>query len=282
MRPIITTSAGKHKKKSLVQKVQDHFFIATFELLYLVVSFYEFLKLSYHLLHLRWLNLTFRSKRTPELVSKDVSSLPKIPRHIAAILQLKEDKVGGGLDGLLEESAQLAAWCMGAGIPALTIYERHGVLKALDPQEFQRRISKKLESFYGSAPLPTINVKVPPVPSNAPPLEDADLAITLIAEEDGRQALVDLTRTLGNLALMKKINPNDITISSIDTEMKHIVVGEPDLVIVFGPSLDLQGFPPWQMRLSEIFYLPDNNEVSYPIFLKGLEKYAGCKINVGR
>lgn len=30
------------------------------------------------------------------------------------------------------------------------------------------------------------------------------------------------------------------------------IVSEPDLVIIFGPKLDLDGFPPWHVRLSEI------------------------------
>ena len=30
---------------------------------------------------------------------------------------------------------------------------------------------------------------------------------------------------------------------------------EPDLLILFAPRVDLQGFPPWQIRLTEILYL---------------------------
>jgi undecaprenyl pyrophosphate synthase len=30
---------------------------------------------------------------------------------------------------------------------------------------------------------------------------------------------------------------------------------EPDLLILFSPRVDLQGFPPWQIRLTEILYL---------------------------
>lgn len=282
----IAVNTGSEKAKnnlSLVSKAQLLVFQTALDALYLGLSVYSLALLIFHRLQILWLKIGQNNNPKPQLINKDISSLPKIPRHVASLLNLKENQKGGGLDTLLEQVGELASWCSGAGIPALTIYERQGVLKALDPKEFQRRISKKLDHYYGDTPSPSIRVKIPPLTSNdAPPTEEAALTITLIAEEDGRQSLVDLTRTLGDLALQKKISPKDITIASIDAELKHITVDEPDLLIVFGPELDLQGFPPWQMRLSEIFHLPDNNEVSYPVFLKGLEKYAGCKINVGR
>ena len=33
---------------------------------------------------------------------------------------------------------------------------------------------------------------------------------------------------------------------------------EPDLLILFSPRVDLQGFPPWQIRVTEILYSPPN------------------------
>lgn len=273
------------KKSSLVEWIHFQMFHAALELLYFILRTYTFAKYLYHRAQIMWFSLNFRKNRTPQLISQDVSSLPKIPRHVAAILKLKQNKKGAGLDRLLDQTGDLASWCIGAGISALTIYERNGVLKALDPKDFQQRISKKLEKVFGASELPRIIVKLPHMKINesSSVSEEFDLVITLISEEDGRKSLVDLTRSLGDLALLKKINARDITIASIDTELKHLIVDEPDLVILFGPKIDLDGFPPWQMRLSEIFHLPDNNDqVSYPVFLKSLERYAGCKINVGR
>lgn len=285
MRPAPSTSKGQVHIKgyaSLAYKAQDSLFLLALTISYTLMAIYRVVLLYFHRAQFTWNKISYHQNRAPDLIGKDVASLPKIPRHVAAILKLDENKNGGGLTGLLDQTSALAAWCMGAEIPCLTIYERHGVLKALDPEEFKRRISKKLQPYFGTTALPSMSVKIPPVTAPFAPAEIADLAITLISEEDGRQSLVDLTRTLSSLALLKKIDPKDITIESIDTELKQTGADEPDLVIVFGPTLDLDGFPPWQMRLSEIFHLADNTEVSYPVFLQGLESYAGCKINVGR
>jgi len=36
----------------------------------------------------------------------------------------------------------------------------------------------------------------------------------------------------------------------------EMLMTEPDLLILFSPRVDFQGFPPWQIRLTEILYLP--------------------------
>jgi dehydrodolichyl diphosphate syntase complex subunit NUS1 len=65
-------------------------------------------------------------------------------------------------------------------------------------------------------------------------------------------------------------------------EMRSLVSEEPDLLVLFTPHVQLQGFPPWQIRLTEIYHYPMNDEVSYVVFYKALESFANCKINVGR
>jgi dehydrodolichyl diphosphate syntase complex subunit NUS1 len=38
----------------------------------------------------------------------------------------------------------------------------------------------------------------------------------------------------------------------IDAQLSDHVSGEPDLLILFSPTVKLQGYPPWQLRLTEI------------------------------
>lgn len=49
-----------------------------------------------------------------------------------------------------------------------------------------------------------------------------------------------------------KIAPSDISPELIDAEITESVMGEPDLLILFGPRVVLKGYPPWQVRLTEI------------------------------
>jgi len=108
------------------------------------------------------------------------------------------------------------------------------------------------------------------------------LEILLISEEDGRESLVDLTRTLCEMAQRGKISVHDVTQDLIDAEVSGTLMTEPDLIIMFGSSTCLKGYPPWQVRLTEIFHVQDNNEVDYQVFLRGLYKYAKAEMRFGR
>ena len=69
---------------------------------------------------------------------------------------------------------------------------------------------------------------------------------------------------------------------------------EPDLLILFSPRVDLQGFPPWQIRLTEILYslsqlssvnhshLPDNTNFGYSVFIRALQMYDRAEMRLGR
>ena len=78
------------------------------------------------------------------------------------------------------------------------------------------------------------------------------LSITLLSASDGRHTLVDLTKTLTEMSQKHKLAPEDISTELIDAEISESVMQEPDLLILFGDSVVLQGYPPWQIRLSEI------------------------------
>jgi dehydrodolichyl diphosphate syntase complex subunit NUS1 len=79
-----------------------------------------------------------------------------------------------------------------------------------------------------------------------------------------------------------KISSSDISIDLIDAEISASVMGEPELLILFGPSVELSGYPPWQLRLTEIFHVQDNHGVGYQVFLRGLYNYANTQMRFGR
>ena len=64
--------------------------------------------------------------------------------------------------------------------------------------------------------------------------------------------MVDLTKTLAEMSQRGKISPADVSLDLIDLELTENVMSEPDLLIVFAPYVELQGYPPWQIRLTEI------------------------------
>lgn len=119
-----------------------------------------------------------------------------------------------------------------------------------------------------------------PVSDSTPSL--GQLSILIISEEDGQDSIVDLTKTLTEMCQRGKISADDINIELLDAELSESVMGEPELLILFGPTVELDGYPPWQIRLTEIYNVQDNNGVGYQIFLRALYNYAQAQMRFGR
>ena len=84
------------------------------------------------------------------------------------------------------------------------------------------------------------------------------------------------------MAQRRKLAAEDITLDLIDAEITESVMGEPDLLISFASYIELQGYPPWQIRLTEIFHAPDNSGVGYQVFLRALHSFAKAQMRFGR
>jgi dehydrodolichyl diphosphate syntase complex subunit NUS1 len=89
-------------------------------------------------------------------------------------------------------------------------------------------------------------------PSNDPKDERQHLTLLLLSAEDGRDTMIDLTKTLSDMAQNGTLQPDQINPSLIDAELCDAVSTEPDLLILFSPTVTLKGYPPWQLRLTEI------------------------------
>ncbi|KAI9694684.1 MAG: hypothetical protein M1822_000300 [Bathelium mastoideum] len=180
---------------------------------------------------------------------------------------------GGAFERLLHDVCEICAWTACAGIPVLTVYERTGILKE-SLSGTHSAITEALRAYYGPA-APSISLRAPHLQSISPPPEpqpsssisttttttaaDAGagagagrLEVTLISQEDGRATLVDLTKTFAEMAQARKLGPEHVTGELIDQELRDLTFAEPDLLVLFGPRVRLHGFPPWQLRLTEI------------------------------
>lgn len=166
-----------------------------------------------------------------------------------------------------------------------------GLLKS-SLTHLHRRIETSLTSYYGaSSPnKPTFTLRAPNIPSYSPPTSPTvngrkrpHLTILLLDASDGRGTLVDLTKTLTDMSQSGKLQPSDISQELIDAEISESVMAEPDLLLLFGDKAVLEGYPPWQVRLTEIFALRDwTGGVGYHVFLRGLRKFGGAEMRFGR
>ncbi|KAJ9191454.1 hypothetical protein DTO166G4_6612 [Paecilomyces variotii] len=306
-------SGRKQKPTPIRNFVKSQLHLLLYTLIHICFSIYVRLTQSYRAVVDRILAILYYHHHTPELIQKDVKGLNRLPEHLSVVLSLRKQE--DALEGLMDEVAELAAWSACAGIPTLSIYEKSGILKSYIPVLHQV-VTSKLASYYGPpSHQPTLLVFAPHHPvyrlSDVERSENkhnpATLTILLLSAPDGRETLVDLTKTLTEMAQNGKLSPDDISTELIDAEISEItsqptqngddgllptpiISPEPDLLLIFGPYVKLDGYPPWQIRLTEIFCTGDRSSsitggrdaVEYQGFLRGLCRYARAQMRFGR
>ncbi|KAI9792896.1 MAG: hypothetical protein M1835_007575 [Candelina submexicana] len=312
--PTSPNRASTRRRKSLRDFLKTQLHILVFVIIHALFSIYIRLRQAYHAVIDRILAILYYHHRTPELIRKDVKALSRLPQHLSIILEVKDEVKGGqSLKGLMDQLSEVSAWCICVGIPFLSVYERSGILKSYIPKT-HRRISKRLYSYFGRN-RPTLQMRAPHMPSfldgdttpsSAFPSQTTPghLSILLLSSEDGRSTLVDLTKTLTEMSQRGKLSPSDISVELVDAEISESVMGEPDLLLLFGPEVELASYPPWQLRLTEILYVTfrvfpslfwatvdcatlcshvqDNMDVGYQVFLRALHRYAKAQMRFGR
>jgi hypothetical protein len=108
-------------------KTQLHAFF--YFIIHTIFSIYIRFRVAYHGVRDRIFAVLYYHHRTPELIQKDVKGLDRIPEHLSVILKLEDGGNGGaGLETLVDEVAEISAWCMCVGIPTLSVYEKTGGL----------------------------------------------------------------------------------------------------------------------------------------------------------
>lgn len=284
-------SQGKTLLDREVSKIEYLMCKVLLVIMYMIYGFYRYLQYEYNKMKLRLLGIIYNPSNTPQLIRQDVTKLKKIPKRLAAILELKSASyVGGGVKGLMNDGSELVCWTVSAGIKHLILYDYDGVLKN-NVLDFRKEIYNKLGKYYGPSNIPKYAVRIPHLnkiyfneQDSKTPNERNKVAIeiSLLSNRDGRETIVDLTKTMADLCASQELKLTDITMKLVDKELNHLVGPEPDLLLYFGPSLDLQGFPPWHLRLTELHWERDNDAVVYSVFIRGLQKYSACKINVGK
>lgn len=151
-----------------------------------------------------------------------------------------------------------------------------------------RGLAQKLKAWFGKLQAPPLSLSsrgASTIRSASPgylPQDQFSLEVVLISEEDGREAMVDLTKVLVQMVHREKITAADITADVLNNELSEAIMPEPDLLISFEPYVNLQGYPPWPIRLTEIYCAPDNQGVGYQVFLRGLRKYTEATFKLGK
>lgn len=170
--------------------------------------------LSYVASTLTGLILTASSR---ELIKSDISTLNKLPSHLAIIVTQQ------GRKELLNEVADLAAWTICCSIPTLTIYEARGELKGLD-SSVQVAIKRKLRRYFRDTKKISINTPAWDSVDESYTGDDSnipDLEINILSKDDGRESILEMTKSLCHLVRQnrtKSFEDNSTTGESIVRE----------------------------------------------------------------
>lgn len=120
------TFGRKRRQKRIRSFLKSKLHFLAYFVVHLIFGIYIRLRQTYHAVVDRILALRYYHHRTPELIQKDVKNLSRLPEHLSVILTLKGEE-DGGLETLLDDVAELSAWCASAGVPLLSVYEKSGM-----------------------------------------------------------------------------------------------------------------------------------------------------------
>jgi dehydrodolichyl diphosphate syntase complex subunit NUS1 len=135
---------GKRRQKPIRSFLNSTLHVLAYFVVHLIFGIYIRLRQTYHAIIDRLFALLYYHHRTPELIRKDVKNLSRLPEHLSVILTSKGEE-DGGLEKLMDDVAELSAWCASAGIPRLSVYEkssmRSGTLRACPSRLMCRQAS---------------------------------------------------------------------------------------------------------------------------------------------
>ncbi len=101
--------------------------ILIFSIIHLIFSVYIRIRQTHHAVFDKILAVLYYHHRAPELIKQDVKNLERLPQHLSVILDLKGDEQGtASLEALIDDLAEISAWCCCVGIPTLSVYEKTG------------------------------------------------------------------------------------------------------------------------------------------------------------
>ncbi|RIA95670.1 Decaprenyl diphosphate synthase-like protein [Glomus cerebriforme] len=250
----------------------------------LIYNFLLMILQSVYLLYKLYLSIPslFLRRRTTtnatQLFGDDIKYLDKIPKHLAVMFwndDVQEER--------LIEVAQLCCWSWCFGVKIVSIYEPEGHLKnyAHLLQSHINIISREFITLEKI--IPTIQVmSLNSSSSIGNETNQSDLLVNLVSRSDGRARIVETTKSITKDVIQEKIKCEDVNVQELDKRLSISQFPEPQLLILFSPRIDLDGFPPWHIHLTEIFHVPDNQKFSYSIFLQGLRKYSRCNQRFGK
>ncbi|GAV03892.1 hypothetical protein RvY_14260 [Ramazzottius varieornatus] len=261
--------------------------IGLWRLLHLLIAAYSFL------LSFLWrLNLfdrllrCYHSSRALDIARSDLRNLSRLPVHLGFVFSDDPRRFA------LLNVAELIAWCAAVGISCVSIYDKHGFWRT-SRHELQRVVEKKLHSCKSTSEIllrvdvqssnDLLQIPLLTAQNNAKPWRIDGTLIYFLSEADGKATLVEGTRRICSAVKDRRLPTSVIDQNLFDSHIREMQdFPDPDLIMKIGKVDSLSGYPPWQVRLSEILYMPNPREVSFCDFRDALFRFTRVEQRLGR
>ena len=123
--PSKASTTKKQRKRRVRPFLARALHVLIYHAIQLCFSFYIRLRQAKRAVVDKVAGVIYYHHRTPELIKRDIKALDRLPEHLSVILHLRSEDAGG-IERLVDEVAEIAAWTASAEIPMLSIYEKSG------------------------------------------------------------------------------------------------------------------------------------------------------------
>jgi dehydrodolichyl diphosphate syntase complex subunit NUS1 len=220
---------------------------------------------------------TLTGRLTFNHVERDIGNLSRLPKHMSYVIN--EDV---GTDNYCD-LANLVVWTIAMGIPYISLYDRHGILKSGEARLGKIIREKVIELFGSKAKDFEIILKDSSTTYSNGVIYPKRVCIQLYSEEDGKPDILETAKRIADDYCNDRIKLDDIKVEYVDKSLRATKnIPDPELIVQFGPVSSLMGFLPWQTRLSEILHVPTHINISYSRFLSILTRFGKCQQRLGR
>jgi len=281
-------------------------FVCIFWLLHAIFSLTEYIMAFCYILSSKWRSVFSRDLEAVDIEA--VKNISKLPKHIA-FLVLENDI-------LYDDVAKLVIWSLLVGINVISLYDVHGKMKRnqgkllgainkeyvkylgkMDPFKLTWRPHDDLDSVVDKTDTVIVTrdgVMYPDKNGNGMSSSSANghikqVSISLLSREDGKQDIVNAAKSFGRQVKQGSLKAQDISLECLGSRLrtnaglgKNESLADPCVLVRLGDLASNMDFPPWQLRLTEMFSIPRLRDVTPDKLTRVLRQYGRCEQRLGK
>ncbi|KAK9875012.1 hypothetical protein WA026_005822 [Henosepilachna vigintioctopunctata] len=183
--------------------------------------------------------------------------LDKTPNHISFIIDETPS---------YKDLANLVIWCMITRISFVSFYDKKGFLK---------KGVEKLEYEVNERKLPSDHVfwHNQDMDDFKNGFSGRKVHVKILTEKESKKSLEILCKKL----IAEETSTSEITTEFIDDSLRELYgFPDPDVGVIFSKIFSLSDYPPWQIRLTELYRLNSHYNITFNDFVNVLTKYSKC------